>query len=63
MNSLTDDTWELVAKYHKQHPFMNELKVADRRLVPENITFDAIIHLILVPVTICLDSGLMFLMF
>ena len=47
MNSLIDDRWELVARYHKQHPFKNELKVIDRRLVPQNITSGAIIHPVL----------------
>ena len=39
-NVVFDDKGNLVARYHKQHPFLNEMKVVDRPLVPEYITFD-----------------------
>ena len=39
-NIVFDDEGKLVARYHKQHPFLNEMKVVDRPLVPEYITFE-----------------------
>ena len=39
-NVIFDNNGNLVARYHKQHPFLNEMKVVNRPLVPEYITFD-----------------------
>lgn len=39
-NVVFDNEGKLVARYHKQHPFLNEMKVVDRPLVPEYITFE-----------------------
>lgn len=39
-NVVFNDEGKLVARYHKQHPFLNEMKVVDRPLVPEYITFE-----------------------
>lgn len=39
-NVVFDDKGYLVARYHKQHPFLNEMKVVDRPLTPEYITFE-----------------------
>lgn len=39
-NVVFDDEGKLVARYHKQHPFLNEMKVVDRPLEPEYITFE-----------------------
>ena len=39
-NVVFDDKGNLVARYHKQHPFLNEMKVVNRPLTPEFITFD-----------------------
>ncbi|KXJ21613.1 Pantetheinase [Exaiptasia diaphana] len=38
-NVVFNDMGTLVARYHKQHPFLNEMKVVDRPRVPEFITF------------------------
>lgn len=39
-NVVFDDKGKLVARYHKQHPFLNEMKVVNRPLEPEYITFE-----------------------
>ena len=39
-NVVFDDKGKLVARYHKQHPFLNEMKVVNRPLTPEFITFE-----------------------
>lgn len=39
-NVAFDDKGKLVARYHKQHPFLNEMKVVNRPRTPEFITFD-----------------------
>ena len=39
-NIVFDKKGKLVARYHKQHPFMVEMKVINRPRVPEYITFD-----------------------
>ena len=39
-NVVFDDKGTLVARYHKQHPFLNEMKVVDRPVTPEFITFE-----------------------
>ncbi|EDO35528.1 predicted protein [Nematostella vectensis] len=38
-NVVFSDNGTLVARYHKQHPFMNEMKVVNRPRVPELVTF------------------------
>ena len=39
-NVAFDNKGKLVARYHKQHPFLNEMKVVDRPVKPEYITFE-----------------------
>lgn len=39
-NVVFDDKGNLVARYHKQHPFLNEMKVVNRPRKPEYITFE-----------------------
>ena len=39
-NVVFDNKGKLVARYHKQHPFLNEMKVVNHPVVPEYITFD-----------------------
>lgn len=39
-NVVFDSNGKLIARYHKQHPFLNEMKVVNRPLEPEFITFD-----------------------
>lgn len=39
-NVVFDNEGNLVARYHKQHPFLNEMKVVNRPLEPEYITFE-----------------------
>ncbi|XP_046840395.1 pantetheinase-like [Xenia sp. Carnegie-2017] len=38
-NVVFDNKGNLIARYHKQHPFMNELKTVNRPKEPEFITF------------------------
>ena len=39
-NVAFDNKGKLVARYHKQHPFLNEMKVVNRPVKPEYITFE-----------------------
>ncbi|XP_028404486.1 pantetheinase-like [Dendronephthya gigantea] len=39
-NVVFDNAGKLIARYHKQHPFLNEMKVINRPVEPEFITFE-----------------------
>ena len=39
-NVVFDNNGKLVARYHKQHPFLNEMNVVNRPFTPEFVTFE-----------------------